>query len=272
MRNPQELLTVTCVAPTNTRKHLQKLLQRAGVHAKGADRLEKRPEGDVVICELKANLWKETSADDWSRWSQAVKAHLGYLRFGSAHELSHVFMCSGSTGAHYVKFVTSVFDHVRPEQRWLRFVRSPEDAVTQILRIAHHGSGPTGVSSTLDGVPDVQQITDDLRADGRLSADKIKRVFGLDTMAELAKAAGISRQALDLNPSTPAVIPVLEVLEQIARVRNLPPLQAPEAFRAWWRRKLPVLNHRSPYEAWKAGRGRAVVELVDSLITGDTRG
>lgn len=170
--------------------------------------------------------------------------------------------------------VKTFFDVISttPNPRSFDLVRTPEEAVSRVL-LAVCKSPHRKTPSILDAVRGIEDVTKDLRGDdGRLCAKKVKDVFGLDTMAELAEAAGITRQALNDNSSTPAVIPVLESFEQVARLRALKQLSEAGSFRRWWRRKLPSLDNRSPNEAWRAGEIGTVVDLVDGLLTGETHG
>ncbi len=121
--------------------------------------------------------------------------------------------------------------------------------------------------SILDAFPGIAETTADLRdVDGELNADRVREVFGFPSVDELARVAGIRM------PSAPELMLALETLEKIARVRAVKQLSEPQAFRAWWHRKIPSLGDRSPYDTWLAGNGQTVVELVDRVLVGDTRG
>jgi len=270
-------ITVTCVGPRKARRQLFELFEKTSIGAEGFDTLRQRPNSDYVVCVIDFDEIHETefsAGHNMIELSNAIHRKLEYFRFDRAHELGHVVMFPDSPSEKFVEMAASLVEYLRPEQRsWLRFVRTPEDAVAQVIQTAlpTKQSLPR-IESQLDNIPELRSVTHDLTTEGELDARKIKEAFGLDTMSELARAAGITRQALDSNPSTPGVLPVLEELEKIARLRVHPQLKAPEAFKAWWKRKVPILSDRSPYETWRSGGGRKVVELVDSLLTGDTRG
>lgn len=121
--------------------------------------------------------------------------------------------------------------------------------------------------SILDALSGIEQTTADLRdVDGKLDAGRVREVFGFASVDELARVAGIR------TPSAHDLILALETLEKIARVRAVKQLSETQAFRAWWHRKIPSLGDRSPYDTWLAGNGQTVVELVDRVLVGDTRG
>jgi hypothetical protein len=67
----------------------------------------------------------------------------------------------------------------------------------------------------LDKVPGIDTLSQDLRDDetGRLDAKKMGALFQVSVRA-IAKAAGITRQALDENPDSEKAQPVLKLFAE----------------------------------------------------------
>ena len=128
-------------------------------------------------------------------------------------------------------------------------------------------------TSILDSFPGIGQTTADLRDEhGRLDARRVCEAFGFSNLTELACVAEGKKGVIRDRRSTPTLIPVLETLEKIARIRAIKQVREPDTFRSWWHRKIPSLGDRSPYDTWLEGKGQKVVDLVDRVLVGDTRG
>lgn len=264
-------ITVACVGKDlSTRSYLTGLFRESGFEAKSFDRITKAPKGAAIIMSVKRSDWLKLA--DYFEPAKGLSSHL-------------VFVLSGATGRAFVNQAKSFWERFAGETE-VDLARTPEDAVAIILkamaagstfgRVVEHSplpkSRPRVRPTTAPALP-TAAVPQALRdAHGNLNAQLVKKAFALDTMAELAKAARITRQALDENPSTPAVIPLLEKFENIAQIRTLKQLERPDAFCAWWKKRLPALGHQSPYERFLADKIDEVVSLVDSVLTGEPRG
>jgi hypothetical protein len=125
----------------------------------------------------------------------------------------------------------------------------------------------------LDRIPNVDAIEDHLRDDatGKLDARKVGALFAIKT-ASIAKAAGISPQALNENPLSPRAQRVLKLFERVARLRLHPQFRKPADLRKWFRRPLPIFSNHSAEDLFKAGKLDVVATKVDEMLTGDLGG
>ena len=116
-------------------------------------------------------------------------------------------------------------------------------------------------------------LSEDLRDDetGQLDAKKVGALFQVSVPA-IARAVGITRQALDENPDSEKAQPVLKLFERVARIRSLP--QFAEAFqlRKWFRQPLPIFGNHSAEDLFKEGKLELAAAKVDQLLTGDFGG
>jgi hypothetical protein len=125
----------------------------------------------------------------------------------------------------------------------------------------------------LDRISNVHAIGDDLRDDatGQLDARKVRDLFAIK-MPSIAKAAGITRQALDGNPLSQKAQPVLKLFERVARLRSHPQFTEPANLRKWFRRPLPLFSNHSAEDLFEAGKLDVVATKVDQMLTGDFGG
>jgi hypothetical protein len=133
-------------------------------------------------------------------------------------------------------------------------------------------STTTQHSFVLDKIHDVDAIND-LRDDstGKLDARKVAALFAIRRPA-IAKAAGISPQALNENPLSPKAQHVLKLFERVARLRLHPQFKEPAKLRKWFRRSLPLFSGHSAEDLFKAGKLDVVATKVDEMLTGDFGG
>ena len=116
-------------------------------------------------------------------------------------------------------------------------------------------------------------LSEDLRDDetGRLDAKKVGALFQVSVPA-IARAAGITRQALDENPDSDKAQPVLKLFERVARIRSLPQFAEASQLRKWFRQPLPIFRHHSAEDLFKEGKLELAAAKVDQLLTGDFGG
>jgi DNA-binding XRE family transcriptional regulator len=128
-------------------------------------------------------------------------------------------------------------------------------------------------SFVLDQVPNIDTLGDDLRDDvtGKLDAKKVSKLFKI-SLSRIAKAVGVSRQALDENPVSEKAQPLLQLFERIARLRSRPEISDPSSLRKWFRKPLPLFSGHSADELFQAGKLELVASKVDRLLTGDFGG
>jgi len=106
---------------------------------------------------------------------------------------------------------------------------------------------------------------------GRLDAKKVGALFQVSVPA-IAKAAGITRQALDENPDSEKAQPVLKLFERVARIRSVSQFAEASQLRKWFRQPLPIFGNHSAEDLFKAGKLDVAAAKVDQLLTGDFGG
>jgi hypothetical protein len=120
-----------------------------------------------------------------------------------------------------------------------------------------------------DSLGEVQVIveaTSDLRSDsGRLNASKVAPVFGISE-SELAKALGVSRQALSKTPDSKRIQGVLLHFDRTARIRAA--FRDDAKFRAWLRVPLDSLEKAAPLDLLLKGESEVVGDLAEDMLTG----
>jgi hypothetical protein len=184
-----------------------------------------------------------------------------------------VFCVPGMPGKEFVRVIAGMAN-TPGSMETVELANTVPDAVARIIQRSQV-AGPEAPRSTfsLDAVPDIASLGDDLRDDatGRLDAEKVKELFGVK-MAAIADAADISRQALAQNPCSEKAQPVLKLFERIARVRANPQLSDSADLRKWFRRPLPLFSNHSAEDLFKAGKLDVVATKVDEMLTGDFGG
>jgi hypothetical protein len=93
-------------------------------------------------------------------------------------------------------------------------------------------------------------LRDDLTA--KIDAKRVADLFGIK-MPAIARAAGLSRQAIDENPLSDKAQPVLKLFERAARLRVNPRFREPADLRKWFKRPLPVFSNHSAEKRSKRG-------------------
>ena len=138
-----------------------------------------------------------------------------------------------------------------------------EEALAKISAFLEREAPPTPPDA-LGQLKGALAVTADLRApSGRLSAEKVARLFGLST-SEVAQLAGKTRQAVSKTDDADSLQPTLRPFERIARLRAA---LGDDGFRAWLNQPLAGLDG-SPLELVRAGNAETVAELVEDLLTG----
>lgn len=162
--------------------------------------------------------------------------------------------------------------------------RARQEAVTRAVRVSDAAKRVRQVAVAHSRVSDaakrafvLDQISNvdgnDLRDDatGRVDAKKVAALFSIRTPS-IAKAAGISPQALNANPLSPKAQRVLKLFERIARLRSYPQFKNPEDLRKWFRQSYPLFSGHSAEDLFKAGKLDVVATKVDEMLTGDFGG
>lgn len=186
------------------------------------------------------------------------------------HQGSHVvFFLPGLADDDFVH----VFSHLstRPNFPAWNIVQSVASAVARLIENVR--VKPSAQSLVMDAVPGIETLGDDLRDDdsGRLDARKIAKLYGL-SLSDIARAAAVSKQALDQTPDSEKAQPGLRKFEQVSRLRMNPQFKDAAAFRKWFRRPLPLFGNHSAETLVKAGKLSHVAAKVDQLLTGDFGG
>lgn len=141
------------------------------------------------------------------------------------------------------------------------------------LSVAPGSSEPAYATFVLDKVSGIESLGDDLRDDKtrRLDAKKIGQLFNL-SIAAIAKAAGITEQALDQNPMSLKAQPILMLFERVARLRSNPQFSQPTQLQKWFRQSLDIFGNHSGENLFHAGKLEVVAAKVDQILTGDFGG
>ena len=158
--------------------------------------------------------------------------------------------------------------------RPLNLTLTASDAVARFLHEDAAGSsGSAAESFVLDKVPRIDTLGDDLRDDatGRLDAKKVSELFKI-SLSRIAQAAGLTRQALDENPTSEKAQPLLRLFERVARLRAHPQIKDAGSLRKWFRKQLPLFSGRSAEELFQEHDLELVATKVDQLLTGDFGG
>jgi hypothetical protein len=121
-------------------------------------------------------------------------------------------------------------------------------------------------STNVDALGDLRDETT-----GGVDARKVRDLFGV-SMPSIAKAAGISRQALNGNPQSEKAQSILKLFERVARLRSHPQFRRPSDLRKWFRRSYPIFSNHSAEDLFKAGKLDVVATKVDEMLTGDFGG
>jgi hypothetical protein len=148
------------------------------------------------------------------------------------------------------------------------------DAVARIIQAEQNDEqGREQDAFVLDLVSGVSALGDDLRDDrsGKLDTKKVADLFGV-SVPDIAKAVGVTPQALSSDPTNDRAQPVLRLFERIARLRAHPQFKEPSELRRWFRRPLPVLGDHSGEDLFKAGKLEIVAVKVDQMLTGEFGG
>jgi hypothetical protein len=197
------------------------------------------------------------------------RIHAAVAEATSHHKADRFVYCLADLSPEtYIKVVCHV-----PE---VEFSSSAPEGVARILHLLDRMSAPTTsqrMRFILDKVPGIESLGDDLRDDktGRLDAKKVGQLFDISIPA-IAKAAGITRQALDENPVSPKAQSVLQLFERVARLRSNSQFAEPARLRKWFRRPLPIFGNHSAEDLFNAGRLEVAAAKVDQLLTGDVDG
>lgn len=118
----------------------------------------------------------------------------------------------------------------------------------------------------LASLREVIEATAKLRApSGRLSAELVAAEFGLP-LAEIARLAGVTRQAVSKTDDAPSLQPTLERLARVARLRTV--LTAKD-FLNWLNRPNVQLDGQTPLATILQGEGEAVAGLAESMLVGN---
>ena len=224
---------------------------------------------DAVLHEIKLPDSRRVPLEETLNRIHAMAAKV------SSHHRAYqfVYCLPGLSPEKYIKVVC-----LAPE---LEFTNSASEGVARILRLVGCEVSRVGVapalsehgSFVLDKVPGIESLGDDLRDDktGRLDAKKVGQLFDISIPA-IAKAAGITRQALDENPVSPKAQPVLKLFERVARLRSNPQFAKPAQLRKWFRQPLRIFGNHSAEDLFNAGELEVAAAKVDQLLTGDFGG
>jgi hypothetical protein len=156
----------------------------------------------------------------------------------------------------------------------LNLTKYVTDAVARIIQAEQNEEpGRKQGPFVLDAVSGVSALGNDLRDDGtgKLDTKKVADLFGI-SVPDIAKAVGVTPEALSSNPTNDRAQPVLSLFERTARLRAHPQFKEPSELRKWFRRPLPVLGNHSAEDLFKAGKLEVVAVKVDQMLTGDFGG
>lgn len=119
------------------------------------------------------------------------------------------------------------------------------------------------VTPLLFGVAEVHDSSGDIQV------KKLADLFNVN-QAQLARAAGVSRQLLSRSPGSDKVQRKLRQLEYLfARTRNL--TGSPENARIWLKMGHPDFSGVAPIELLEEGHLEAVEDLLSAIETGQPR-
>lgn len=109
------------------------------------------------------------------------------------------------------------------------------------------------------------KATRDLRAaSGRLSARRVAETFGL-SLSEVARIAGVTRQAVSKTDDSPSIQDALKPFERIARLRARLPQRD---FQRWLNMPSESLEGGAPIDVIRDGKVEAIADWVENLLVG----
>jgi hypothetical protein len=154
------------------------------------------------------------------------------------------------------------------------FVRNYDEVVTLALQYSmlakKERTLPAAVPEpkSIESLPRMLELGEALRdpESHELDAKRIAKLFDLQH-AEIARWADISPQALDQQPTSESLQPILRLLERVGRLRIMRQIDE-EKLRQWFKTPLPRLEQHTPFELFQGGSGERVADLVDNLVSG----
>jgi transcriptional regulator with XRE-family HTH domain len=231
-----------------------------------------RFRGRSILHQIAPSIYRAPAAKSIDQIIRGIRSEVNKT-FKRHHAGQIVFCVPGMPGKEFVRVIAGMVNNPGSTEP-VELAHTVPDAVARIIQRSRVAEPePASRKFSLDEVPDIASLGDDLRDDatGRLDAQKVKDLFGVK-MAAIADAAGISRQALDQNPCSEKAQPVLKLFERIARLRANPQFSDSADLRKWFRRPLPLFSNHSAEDLFKAGRLDVVATKVDEMLTGDFGG